>query len=141
MYIQYIRLETNALIINFFIQVSLYSFQKSHREHFWESILDYLLFLLIQSILIIFKFSFQRKIETSNNKPEMFYWRQAGLNYVQFSNIAAKVVRRSLQDAAKKDAIKREEAVARINKWQDGKMQQAAQKQKTNTHRSHSSIR
>lgn len=58
----------------------------------------------------------------------MFYWRQAGLNYVQFSNIAAKVVRRSLQDAAKKDAIKREEAVARINKWQDGKIQQAAQK-------------
>ncbi|RNA37997.1 ATP synthase subunit mitochondrial-like isoform X1 [Brachionus plicatilis] len=54
----------------------------------------------------------------------MLYWRQAGLNYVQFSNIASRIVRRCVQENAKKDAIKREEAHARINKWQDGKMVQ-----------------
>ena len=43
-------------------------------------------------------------------------------SYVQFSNVAAKVVRRCIQDNLKKEALKREEAFAKVNKWEAGKL-------------------
>lgn len=49
-------------------------------------------------------------------------------SYVQFSNAAARVVRRCLQENAKKEAMKREDAAARVTKWQDGKQAGAVAK-------------
>jgi len=52
----------------------------------------------------------------------MLYWRQAGLNYIKFSNIAAKVTRKCVVENAKKEAAKREDQYAKINQWVNGKM-------------------
>ncbi|TRY61519.1 hypothetical protein TCAL_13904 [Tigriopus californicus] len=51
----------------------------------------------------------------------MTFWRQAGLNYVQYSNIAARVVRQSLKKELKADAEKRENASIKFKKWVNGK--------------------
>ncbi|CAH1395099.1 unnamed protein product [Nezara viridula] len=40
----------------------------------------------------------------------MSAWRAAGLNYIQYSNIAARVVRQSLKPNVKTEALKREES-------------------------------
>ncbi|XP_067012159.1 protein stunted-like isoform X2 [Anabrus simplex] len=50
-------------------------------------------------------------------------WRQAGLNYVQYSNIAAKLLRRALKPEFKAEAMKREESHIRFTPWKDGKAQ------------------
>ena len=44
-------------------------------------------------------------------------------SYIHFSNAAARVLRRCLNENAKKEALKREEAYAKVNKWENGKMQ------------------
>merc|ERR1712029_1338351 len=49
------------------------------------------------------------------------FWRAAGLNYVQYSNIAAKVVRRCLKPEFKADAGKREITSINFAKWEGGK--------------------
>ncbi|CAG0897951.1 unnamed protein product [Darwinula stevensoni] len=51
----------------------------------------------------------------------MTYWRQAGLNYIQFSAIAAKIVRRALKAPLRAEALRREEINVKINPWKDGK--------------------
>ncbi|XP_054277042.1 protein stunted-like isoform X2 [Macrosteles quadrilineatus] len=51
----------------------------------------------------------------------MSAWRAAGLNYIQYSNIAAKLLRRALKPAAKTDAMKRDESFVRFTPWKDGK--------------------
>merc|ERR1712223_2184715 len=49
------------------------------------------------------------------------FWRAAGLNYIQYSNVAAKVVRRCLKgDALKTDAAKREVTSIKFAKWEGG---------------------
>merc|ERR1712142_924427 len=49
------------------------------------------------------------------------FWRAAGLNYIQYSNVAAKVVRRCLKPDLKVDAGKREVVSIKFTKWEDGK--------------------
>jgi len=51
----------------------------------------------------------------------MTFWRQAGLNYIQYSGIAAKLTRRALKPALRTEALKREAVHAKVNVWKDGK--------------------
>ncbi|XP_022190752.1 protein stunted isoform X2 [Nilaparvata lugens] len=51
----------------------------------------------------------------------MSAWRAAGLNYIQYSNIAARVVRQALKSEFKADAAKREETTVRFTAWKDGR--------------------
>ena len=43
------------------------------------------------------------------------------LSYIQYSNIVAKVVRRSLKEEFKVDALKRDESSVRFTNWKEGK--------------------
>lgn len=51
----------------------------------------------------------------------MSKWRELGLTYVHFSNIAARVLRNSLKPELRADAAKRAEAHIKFTKWADGK--------------------
>ncbi|KAH1008772.1 hypothetical protein HUJ05_009300 [Dendroctonus ponderosae] len=51
----------------------------------------------------------------------MSAWRQAGLNYINYSNIAAKVVRQALKTELRADAAKRNDSHVKITKWEGGK--------------------
>lgn len=51
----------------------------------------------------------------------MTFWRAAGLNYIQYSAIAARAVRQALKEPMKSEAAKREGSAIRIIKWKDGK--------------------
>lgn len=51
----------------------------------------------------------------------MSKWRELGLTYVHFSNIAARVLRNSLKPELKADAAKRADAHIKFTKWTDGK--------------------
>ncbi|XP_075970724.1 protein stunted-like isoform X2 [Anticarsia gemmatalis] len=51
----------------------------------------------------------------------MSAWRQVGLNYINYSNIAAKMLRRSLKPELRTEALKRDESHVRITPWTDGR--------------------
>ncbi|CAH0627027.1 unnamed protein product [Chrysodeixis includens] len=51
----------------------------------------------------------------------MSAWRQAGLNYINYSNIAAKMLRRALKPELRADALKRDESHVRITPWLNGR--------------------
>ncbi|XP_025407721.1 protein stunted-like isoform X2 [Sipha flava] len=51
----------------------------------------------------------------------MSYWRAAGLNYVNYSNIAAKIVRRVLKPELQSNASKRDETHVKFTPWIKGK--------------------
>ncbi|CAH0407829.1 unnamed protein product [Chilo suppressalis] len=51
----------------------------------------------------------------------MTAWRQAGLNYINYSNIAAKVLRRALKPELRTEALKRDESHVRITPWANGR--------------------
>ena len=51
----------------------------------------------------------------------MNFWRAAGLNYVQYSNIAACLVRKSLKPQLQADALKRDVVNIKFTKWEAGK--------------------
>ncbi|XP_066156825.1 protein stunted isoform X1 [Euwallacea fornicatus] len=51
----------------------------------------------------------------------MSAWRAAGLNYINYSNIAAKVLRQALKADLRADAAKRNDSHIKVTKWQDGK--------------------
>lgn len=55
----------------------------------------------------------------------MSKWRELGLTYVHFSNIAARVLRNSLKTELKADASKRADAHIKFTKWADGKKVEA----------------
>jgi len=46
-----------------------------------------------------------------------FFWRVAGLNYMNYSQIAARVVRAALKPDAKAEAGKRAESHIKISTW------------------------
>ncbi|XP_075230208.1 ATP synthase subunit epsilon stunted isoform X2 [Lycorma delicatula] len=48
-------------------------------------------------------------------------WRAAGLTYIEYSNIAARILRRALKSEFKAEAAKREETNVRFTPWKDGK--------------------
>jgi len=54
-------------------------------------------------------------------------WRQAGLNYINYSKICARIVRRSLKPDLRTEAMKRDQGIVRPVYWKDGK---AIQKEK-----------
>jgi len=50
------------------------------------------------------------------------FWRAAGLTYVNYSSIAAKITRQALKPGAVKDAAaKREITSVKFQKWEAGK--------------------
>ncbi|XP_049818520.1 protein stunted-like isoform X2 [Aethina tumida] len=51
----------------------------------------------------------------------MTAWRAAGLNYINYSNIAAKLLRQALKPELRAEAAKRSESHVKITKWADGK--------------------
>uniref|UniRef100_A0A182YFM8 Uncharacterized protein n=1 Tax=Anopheles stephensi TaxID=30069 RepID=A0A182YFM8_ANOST len=51
----------------------------------------------------------------------MVDWRTAGLNYVNYSNIAARLVRKALKPELRAQAARREESHIKMTKWQSGK--------------------
>nr|CAD7393068.1 unnamed protein product [Timema cristinae] len=53
----------------------------------------------------------------------MSAWRAAGLNYVNYSNIAARLLRKALKPEFRADAAKREDSTIRFTPWKDGKAQ------------------
>lgn len=55
----------------------------------------------------------------------MTKWRELGLTYVTFSNIAARVLRSSLKPELRADAAKRADAHVKFTKWADGKRVEA----------------
>ncbi|KAJ9597541.1 hypothetical protein L9F63_011599 [Diploptera punctata] len=53
----------------------------------------------------------------------MSSWRAAGLTYINYSNIAAKLLRKALKPEFKTEALRREESYIRFTPWKDGKAQ------------------
>jgi len=53
----------------------------------------------------------------------MSAWRAAGLNYIQFSNIAARCVRAALKKDLAADAEKRAMVNIKFQRWEGGKAQ------------------
>ncbi|XP_050300759.1 protein stunted-like isoform X1 [Anthonomus grandis grandis] len=51
----------------------------------------------------------------------MSAWRQAGLNYINYSNIAAKLLRQALKADLRTEALKRNESHLKVTKWEGGK--------------------
>ncbi|XP_031366451.1 protein stunted-like isoform X2 [Apis dorsata] len=51
----------------------------------------------------------------------MSAWRQAGLNYINYSQIAAKLVRQALKSEFRAEALKRDETNIKFTQWKDGK--------------------
>ncbi|XP_076226871.1 protein stunted isoform X2 [Nomia melanderi] len=51
----------------------------------------------------------------------MAAWRQAGLNYINYSQIAARLVRQALKAEARTEAVKRDEVNVKFTQWTDGK--------------------
>ncbi|KAH8295621.1 hypothetical protein KR018_000218 [Drosophila ironensis] len=51
----------------------------------------------------------------------MVYWREAGLTYIQYSNICARVLREALRSDLRADAMKRNVSNVTFTAWKDGK--------------------
>ncbi|EZA55520.1 ATP synthase subunit epsilon, mitochondrial [Ooceraea biroi] len=51
----------------------------------------------------------------------MSAWRQAGLNYINYSQIAARLVRQALKGDLRAEALKRDEVNVKFTQWKDGK--------------------
>ncbi|CAG9782011.1 unnamed protein product [Diatraea saccharalis] len=52
----------------------------------------------------------------------MSTWRMAGLNYVNYSNIAARTLRKSLKANLREEASKRDQSAIRYFYWVKGEM-------------------
>ncbi len=61
------------------------------------------------------------KIFQLRNLYEMTFWRQAGVNYIRYSQIAAKAVRKCLKPEMRAEAAKREGSTLKFTKWDQGK--------------------
>ncbi|XP_046397514.1 protein stunted-like isoform X1 [Ischnura elegans] len=55
----------------------------------------------------------------------MSNWRQAGVNYIRYSTIAARLVRQALKPEFRAEAAKREESSIKFTNWKDGKPDRA----------------
>ncbi|KAB0796880.1 hypothetical protein PPYR_10941 [Photinus pyralis] len=53
----------------------------------------------------------------------MSAWRAAGLNYINYSSIAARILRRALKADVKAEAGKRDVSNLKFTPWIDGKAQ------------------
>ncbi|KAJ1679750.1 hypothetical protein EV182_001400 [Spiromyces aspiralis] len=50
-----------------------------------------------------------------------FGWRNVGLNYLEYSNIAARALRRVLVEKAQPAALKRNDMAIKFSQWSNGK--------------------
>ncbi|CAN0880488.1 ATP synthase subunit epsilon, mitochondrial [Linum grandiflorum] len=55
------------------------------------------------------------------------FWRSAGMTYVSYSNICANLVRNSLKEPFKSEALAREKVHFSVAKWAEGKPQKPSQ--------------
>lgn len=53
----------------------------------------------------------------------MSFWRykETGINYLQYSNICARLLRRALKPELQEEALKVEDTTVKIARWADGK--------------------
>uniref|UniRef100_A0A182PT66 Uncharacterized protein n=1 Tax=Anopheles epiroticus TaxID=199890 RepID=A0A182PT66_9DIPT len=51
----------------------------------------------------------------------MAAWRAAGLNYINYSNIAARLLRKALKPELRAQAVRRDDSHIKFTKWQNGK--------------------
>ncbi|KAJ3215251.1 hypothetical protein HDU67_000667 [Dinochytrium kinnereticum] len=51
-----------------------------------------------------------------------FFWREAGLSYLQVANIAASALRRVVKEEVRVVALRREEQALKMARWNAGKM-------------------
>ena len=49
------------------------------------------------------------------------YWRQAGLNYLQFSRIASNVLRKCLKPELQTESVMKRDSSLKLTKWSQGK--------------------
>ncbi|OWR41966.1 ATP synthase subunit epsilon [Danaus plexippus plexippus] len=61
----------------------------------------------------------------------MSTWRMAGLNYVNYSNIAAKTLRKTLKSEFREDALRRDQTFIKIFFWMNGNQLGLGEKLKT----------
>ena len=52
----------------------------------------------------------------------MSYWRQAGLNYLQYSRIAAQTLRKCLKPEFQTELMMKKESELKLTKWEGGKI-------------------
>ncbi|GFN84018.1 oral-facial-digital syndrome 1 protein [Plakobranchus ocellatus] len=50
------------------------------------------------------------------------FWRQVGLNYVNYSSICARVVRQVLKEPHKAAAASRDQSLMKSSSWENGKI-------------------
>ncbi|EAA06745.6 protein stunted-like isoform X1 [Anopheles arabiensis] len=55
----------------------------------------------------------------------MAAWRAAGLNYINYSNIAARLLRKALKPELRAQAVRRDDSHIKFTKWQNGKPEKA----------------
>lgn len=51
----------------------------------------------------------------------MSAWRAAGLNYINYSNIAARLLRQALKPEFRAEAARRNESHIKFTQWENGK--------------------
>ncbi|XP_039436296.1 protein stunted-like [Culex pipiens pallens] len=56
----------------------------------------------------------------------MTAWRAAGLNYINYSNIAANLLRRALKSELREQAARRDVTSIKFTKWANGKPEKVA---------------
>ncbi|KAA2242169.1 hypothetical protein F0L68_41425, partial [Solihabitans fulvus] len=78
-------------------------------------------FTLLSGCGIQENFNLFLRIKVNKNINKMSAWRQAGLTYINYSNIAAKVLRRSLKQEFRAEALKRDESHVRVTPWANGR--------------------
>ena len=49
------------------------------------------------------------------------YWRQAGINYLQFSRLASQTLRKCLKPEFQTEALMKKESALKMTKWEAGK--------------------
>ncbi|PAA56364.1 hypothetical protein BOX15_Mlig008002g1, partial [Macrostomum lignano] len=55
-------------------------------------------------------------------------WRDAGINYIRYSALCAKVVRHCLKPELQREAMKREGSTVKAFLWKDGKPSEVPRK-------------
>ena len=49
------------------------------------------------------------------------YWRQAGINYLQFSRLASQALRKCLKPEFQTEALMNKQSTLKMTKWEAGK--------------------
>jgi len=63
---------------------------------------------------------FEEQITVRSTSAMVAAWRQAGMSYIQYSALCARLLRRALKPEYKTEALKVEETAMRITQWENG---------------------